>query len=202
MTDAQGRYASLGNALFTGTQQRLLSFIFGQPQRSFFANELIKITGSGSGAVQREIKRLADSGLVTISYRGNQKHIQANPDCPIFADLCNIVQKTFAMAAPLTDALGPLSDRIDLAFIYGSIAKQHDTASSDIDLMIVTDALTYGEILTALAETEVRLGRRINPTVYSREELASRIREENAFVSRVMVQPKIWLKGSDRDLTL
>jgi predicted nucleotidyltransferase len=191
---------SLGNALFTTTQQRTLGYLFGQPTRSFFANELINLTGSGSGAVQRELKRLAESGLVTVRQIGNQKHFQANPAAPIFTELCSIVQKTFGLALPLREVLAPLDDQIQAAFVYGSLAKQRDTAGSDVDIMIISDSLSYADVMAALAELEQRIRRQVNPTIYSAEELATRLQENNAFVTRVMAQPKIWLKGKEHDL--
>ncbi len=127
---------SLAAALFSNTQQRVLAFLFGQPQRSYFATELIRLAGGGSGAVQRELKRLDESGLVTVTRLGNQKHYQANPESPIFAELCGIVQKTVGLAEPLREVLLPFADNITAAFVFGSVAKRSDTAGSDIDLLI------------------------------------------------------------------
>lgn len=85
---------SLASALFTSTQQRVLGLLFGHPSRSYYATELIGLAGVGSGAVQRELARLVSSGLVTVRPVGNQKHYQANPDSPLFHELCAIAQKT------------------------------------------------------------------------------------------------------------
>lgn len=104
---------SLADALFTTTEQRVLALLFGQPARSFYASELIERTGSGSSAVQRELHRLASSGLVTVKRIGNQKHYQANPDSPVFEELCSLVKKTAALAEPVRKALAPLEDRIE-----------------------------------------------------------------------------------------
>jgi len=79
--------------LFTTTQQRVLALLFGQPERSFYASELIARTRSGSGAVQRELKRLVSYGLVTVRPIGNQKHYQANPNSPVFNELRGLVKK-------------------------------------------------------------------------------------------------------------
>lgn len=193
-------YTSLGNALFTTTQQRVLGYLFGQPSRSFFANEMISLTGSGSGAVQRELKRLLESGLATVRKIGNQKHYQANPDSPIFAELSGIVQKTFGLAMPLREALTYLDNQIQAAFVYGSVAKQTDTANSDIDILILSDSLSYADVMGALAELEGQLGRQVNPTIYSSKDLSRRLQEGNAFVARMLAQPKIWLKGNEHDL--
>src|SRR5712692_458987 len=165
---------SLADALFSTTQQRVLAYLFGQPERSFFATELIRLAGGGSGAVQRELARLADSGLVTVKRIGTQKHYQADPKSPLFAELCSIAQKTVGLAEPLREALAPLAKRITAAFVYGSVAKRSDTAASDIDLMVVSDSLTYADLYAAVEQATVRLGRKVNPTVYSRRELARR----------------------------
>lgn len=193
--------ASLGDALFSTTQQRVLGYLFGQPERSYFANELISLTGGGSGAVQRELKRLENSGLLTTERRGNQKHYQANPASPIHQELCGIVQKTFGLAGPLRDALQPFVENIQAAFIYGSVAKNQDSAASDIDLMIVSETLAYADLYEKLANVESFLGRQINPTLYSQQQIQQRITADNAFVTRVLKQPKIWLIGDEHAIT-
>lgn len=192
--------AGLADALFSTVQQRVLAYLFGQPERSFFATELIRLAGGGSGAVQRELARLADSGLVTVTRVGTQKHYQANPKSPLFAELCAIAQKTVGLAEPLREALAPLAAKISAAFVYGSVAKRQDTAKSDIDLMVVSDSLSYADLFTVLEEATKRLGRTVNPTVYSRKELDKRIRADNAFVKRVLAQPKLWVIGEEHDL--
>src|SRR5690348_5530000 len=151
----------LANALFTTTQQRVLGALYGQPQRSFTVSELIASTGAGSGAVQRELAKLAASGLLTMRPIGNQKHYQTNPAAPIHGELVGIIQKTVGLAEPLRNALRPLSKKIVAAFVYGSVAKRSDTARSDIDLMIVSGRLGYADALTALAGVEEKLGRKI-----------------------------------------
>jgi predicted nucleotidyltransferase len=192
--------ASLSDALFTTTQQRVLSLLFGQPERSFFANEVIGLTGSGSGAVQRELKRLTDSGLVTSKRIGNQRHFQANRVSPIFEELSAIIQKTFGLAEPIRRALQPYEDAIHCAFIFGSVAKRDDTAGSDIDLFVVSESLTGADLVNQLLGTEVQLGRTINTTIYSKAELERAVREKNSFVSRVLAQPKVWVIGNESDL--
>ncbi len=198
----QPRAASLADALFSGTQQRVLAWLFGQPERSFYATELIGLAGAGSGAVQRELARLAQSGLVTARAVGNQKHYQANPAAPIYAELCGIVQKTVGLAEPLREALAPLAERIQAAFVYGSVAKREDTASSDIDLMLVSDDLAYADLYAALEAATQRLGRTVNPTIYTPQELAKRVKRKEAFAMRVLAQPKLWLIGAEDALGL
>jgi len=190
----------LGDALFTKTQQRVLGYLFGHPERSYFANEIIKLTGAGSGAVQRELKRLTESGLILAEKRGNQKHFKANEQSPIFIELGQIVQKTFGLAVPLRNALMDIAVNIKCAFVFGSIAKHADTVASDIDLMIVSDNLHYPDIMALLVDTEAKLGRHINPTLYTAQEMKNRLAENNAFLTRVLQQPKIWVIGNETDL--
>jgi predicted nucleotidyltransferase len=195
------RQASLADALFSTTQQRVLALLFGQPDRSFYATELIGLAGAGSGAVQRELARLEQSGLVTVRRLGTQKHYQADPGSPLFSEICGIVQKTVGLAEPLRSALAPLAPNILAAFVYGSVAKRQDTAASDIDLMVISDTVRYADLYAALEAAAGRLGRPVNPTVYTRKQLAKRRQEDTAFVKRVLGQPKVWLIGSDDVLT-
>ncbi len=189
------------NALFTKTQQRVLAVLFGRPARSFYANEIIALAKSGSGAVQREIARLEKAGLVTVRAMGNQKHYQANPDSPIFRELCAIVTKTFGLADILRDALDPLWDEIDLAFVYGSVAKGTEHAGSDIDLMVIgSSSIANSKLLGILRPIQEKLGREINPTLYTHQEFQQRIDEKKSFTVRVLADSKIFIKGSEHDI--
>ncbi len=193
-------YDGLGSVLFTNTQQRVLACLFGQPDRSYFSNELIKLTGAGSGAVQRELKRLSESGLVTSEMRGNQRHFQANPRSPIFQELTQIVQKTFGLAHPIREALASYREIIRCAFIFGSIAKKQDTVASDIDLFVISDKLSYSDLFNQLLGTEVRLGRGINTTIYTEVDVKQRLLDDSSFLTRVLNQPKIWIIGNESDI--
>lgn len=192
----------LADALFSGTRQRLVGLLFGQPSRSFYATELIGLAGSGSGAVQRELKNLAESGLVTVRAVGNQKHYQANAESPIYAELCGIAQKTVGLAEPLREALAPLARQIRAAFVYGSVAKKTDTAASDIDLMMLSDEVSYADSFTALEAASSKLGRKVNPTILTRKEFTRRVKAQEAFLTRVLAQPKVWILGGDDDLAV
>ena len=194
---AISRGSALADALFTSTQQRVLALLFGQPGRSFFVTELVALADSGSGAVQRELARLADSGLVTVTKVGNQKHYQANTDSPLFEELHSIIEKTVGLQEPVRAALQPMTDEISLALIYGSIAKGSDTASSDIDLLLVSDTLTLEAVYTALAPVEKLLDRPVNPTLYTTREFEQRRQSGNSFLKRVFAGPVIVLIGAE-----
>ena len=191
---------STADALFPAARQRVLAVLFGSPDRSFYANELIALARSGTGAVQRELASLLAAGLVTVRDQGNQKHYQANAASPVFAELRGLVLKTVGLADVLRAALAPLEDQVAAAFVYGSVARQQDTAASDVDVLIVSDALGYAEVFGALEGAAQTLGRIINPTLYTRAELARRRAQDNAFVTRVLDQPRIWLMGDEEVL--
>ncbi|MCG6987293.1 MAG: GntR family transcriptional regulator [Gemmatimonadetes bacterium] len=143
--------------------------VFGRPDRSFYANEIIAWVGAGSGAVQRELARLEAAGLVTVSRVGRQKHYRANEAASIFPELRGIVLKTFGLRDVLLAALSPLEGDIVVAFVFGSTARGADTGTSDIDLTIVSDRLTYGELFGALEAASEQLARPVNPTIYTLE---------------------------------
>lgn len=161
--------------------------------------ELIGLAQSGSGAVQRELHDLTASGLLTVKHVGNQKHYQANPNSPVFHEIRTIIQKTIGLGEPLRRALGSTPAEIVAAFVYGSVAKKTDTPTSDIDLMIISDDLSYGDLFAALERTSVTLGRPVNPTILSRQEFCSRVAKHESFLTRVMEQAKIWIVGDEID---
>lgn len=188
---------SISDVLFSGVQQKVLGLLFGQPDRSFYANEIAKLGMTGRGALQRELERMTSSGLITVTTIGRQKHFQANRNSPIFNELRTIVLKTFGLADVLRLALAEHSNSIFCAFIYGSVAKGTDTASSDIDVMVIAEGLSYSLLFEALTKAEETLGRKVNPTLYSPGEFTKKLTNDNHFVTRVVNQPKIVLIGDE-----
>jgi predicted nucleotidyltransferase len=193
--------SGFADALFTATQQRVLGLLFGQPERSFSVTELIRLARSGSGAVQRELDRLSRAGIVTVDLAGGRKHVQANHATPIFEELRGLVEKTTGVAEQLRKALENRADRVPLAVLFGSVAKQTDVSSSDIDVLIVSDDLTQEDAFALFEEAEARLGRRVNPTIYTPEEFERRRRSHNPFVENVLTGRHVVLAGRLDDLT-
>ena len=188
--------SALADALFTSTQRRVVALLFGQPDRDFFVTEIITLVGAGRGAVQRELARLARSGLAVVSQAGNRKYYRANRDSPLFDEICSIVRKTVSVEVSIRGALEPLADRLALALLFGSVVRQTDTAASDIDLLLVSDELTLEMIYTALAPVEKLLGRRVNPTVYTPDEFRRRRATKTGFLARVLQSPHTVLMGN------
>src|SRR6478672_3733004 len=191
---------SLSNALFSKVQQRVLALIFGHPERSFYTSEIIRDVHSGTGAVERELMRLERSGLVSVERIGNQKHYRANRASPIFEELKSLVIKTVGLAEPIRKALEPHADRINAAFVFGSVAKGTDTAQSDIDLMVIGDELSYAELYGSAQQAENALHRKINPTFLSPDGWKKKVSQKSSFVNKLSAQPKIFIFGSEKDL--
>ena len=187
---------SVAAALFSNSQAQLFRWLFGQPARSFHLSELRRLTGLGSASLQRELGRLAGAGLISSERVGNQRHFRANPGSPVLGELVALTRKTLTLEPLLREALSSLTPRLRAAWIFGSVAAQSDTAASDIDLMVIGDDLTLGEVLEPLLPLESELGRKINATVYSSAEFERRRAEPDSFVDRVLSQPIVALIGS------
>lgn len=192
--------AGLGEALFGKARRGVIGLLFGHPGKSFYLREITAHARAGVSQVQKELATLSTAGLITQERRGRQVHYRANPDSPIFRELRGIAVKTFGVADALRETLAPFAGRIRAAFIYGSVAKGTDTAESDIDLMVISDGLKYSDVFPALGEVEDVVRRKVNPTLYTEDELRRKREEKNAFVTRTLEQPKIFLIGSNGDL--
>jgi len=190
---------SLSSALFSGVQQRVLALIFGHPDRSFYTSEIIRNVHSGRGAVERELARLEQTGLVSIQRVGNQKHYHANHESPIFNELRGIILKTAGLIEPLKQSLALYREKIKVAFVYGSIAKGTDTARSDIDLMVIGDDLTYAELFAGLQKAETILQRSINPTFLSFDDWCNKLSTKDSVIAKIAAQPKLFIFGSEAD---
>jgi len=170
------------------------TLLYRDPDRSLYLRELVRLTGASPGAVQREAGELTEAGLLSRWRRGRQVFYQANRATPVFSELRGLLEKTMGPADVLRAALAPLADRIEAAVLFGSIAAGTSFPTSDIDLLIVGPA-EFAEVVDALAGAEARLGREINPMVYSRLEFARQLSEGGHFVTSVVRAPRIPLIG-------
>ena len=194
------RRTGLADALFTPVQQRVLGLLFGQPDRRFQGAELIRLANAGTGAPHRLLQRLASCGLVRVDAVGRQKFYQANPAAPIHNELVALVRKTVGLREPLREALMPLADDIDLAFVFGSVAAGEDRAGSDIDLMVVAHpTMNYAKLFDALQPAEQALGRPVNPNIISPADWARKRRQRDGFIARVAARPRLLVIGEDDD---
>lgn len=190
---------SLKDAVFTDSQAKVYLWIYGQPERSYHLSELRRLTGLGSASLQREINRLVVAGLANSTLQGNQRQISANRQSPLFKELSDLTCKVMGAAALLKEALLPIEQKIEVAFLYGSVAKQSDTAESDIDIMIIGSDLTLSALLDQLLPVEEMLCRKVNPTCYTVNEFKKRLSDTDSFVNKVLSQPIIQLFGNIDD---
>ena len=190
---------NLAAALFGKAQQSVLGLLFGRPDESFYVREIVRATRAGQGAVQRELKRLADSGIIERVERGRQVYYQANRHCPIFAELLGLIVKTAGVGDVLRAALAALKGRIAVAFIFGSFAGGEPRKASDVDVLVVGD-VTFAEVVSALGPAQERLGRDVNPSVYPPAEFRQKLAAGHHFLTSVLNGPKIFLIGGEREL--
>jgi len=195
-------YTSLGLAesLFSKVQLRVMALIFGQPDRDYLSAELIHLADSGVGAVRRIIKRLVRSGLITETKLGKRKLYKANRNSPIFEEIHSMILKTAGLSIPIRSALEPFDERINVAFIFGSIANGNDNSDSDVDVLIIGDDLHYSKILSALNPVQNEILRNINTQIFTPEEWLEKVNSMNSFILNVLAQPKIFLIGNEYDL--
>ncbi len=179
--------------IFNKTQRRLMSLLFMNPDKSFYTNELIQLIGTGTSTVTNELKQFRESGILAIEKKGNQIHYQVNVNSPIYPELKNLVKKTFGLTELFKEALSPVRDKINKAFIYGSFASGTENAQSDIDLMIVTDQLSWEQVIDHIDGLDEEIMRNINPTIYSTKEFNEKLDHDHYFISKVMSRPQIEL---------
>jgi predicted nucleotidyltransferase len=195
---APGAADVLSSTLFGRTRRTILALLYSHPDESFYLRQIARFVEAGQGGVQRELQRLTDAQIITRSVRGRTAFYQANRDCPIFPELHSLVLKTAGVVEVLRMALAPLADRIQVAFVYGSVARAEPTAGSDIDLFVI-GVVAFGEIVDALADAQSRVAREINPTVYDLAEFQNRLAKREHFVTALVDQPKLFVIGSERE---
>jgi uncharacterized protein len=187
---------TLSTTLFGKARRAVLLVLYGSADQAFYMRQLARLTGLGMGALQRELEALSQAGIIGRTVQGRHTFFKANAGCPIFQELKGIIAKTIGIGEIIRKALKPLAGRVRWAFIHGSTAKGKETASSDIDVIVVGDA-TFEEVVIALHETQEKTGREINPTVYTIAEFSGKVKKGHHFLSTVMREPKIFLVGEE-----
>ncbi len=187
---------SVGDLLFGQTRGRVLALLYGAPDETLFVRQIARQVDTSVGTVQRELNLLADAGLIKRSTIGNQVFYRANQEHPEYPELRALLAKTAGVFQMLKTALLPLSSQIDVAFVYGSVARGEEKATSDIDLMVI-GAASLDEVLDAVGPVEKQLGRPVNPTIYSIEDLKTRLRSGNHFLQSLKKGKKVFLIGDE-----
>jgi predicted nucleotidyltransferase len=189
----------LSSALFGKTRRAILALLFSRPDESFYLRQIVRLVAAGQGGVQREIQRLAGAGIITRVVRGRTAFYQANRNCPVFGELHGLVIKTAGVAEVIARALLPLTDRIDVAFIYGSAAKTRLRAESDIDLFVI-GSVTFGDLVEAMSSAQEQLAREVNPSVLGPQEFRRRMHRHDHFVVAVAKEEKVFVIGGQHEL--
>ena len=189
----------LAAALFGKARRSVLSILYGHPDEAFYLRQLVRATRAGQGAVQREVKRLSEAGIIQRTVQGREVYYRANPDCPLFPDLKSLIIKTTGVGDVLRTALASLSGKVKLAFVFGSFANGKQNQDSDVDVMVI-GAATFDEVLEALASAQEALGRDVQPIVYPVAEFKARVKAREHFVTSVLREKKVFLIGDEREL--
>jgi predicted nucleotidyltransferase len=197
---ATGSESTIGAALFGATRQAVLRLLFGHCDQRFYQRQIIRSCRLGSGTVQRELEQLARAGILARTVEGRQTYFQANRQCPVFEELRGLVRKTFGIAEVLERGLAALAGKVQIAFLYGSMASGNETAGSDVDVMVVGERVSMDEVVAALAEAQRDLGREVNPSVYRTGEFCRKLAQGQHFLSGVVSGPKIFLIGGENEL--
>lgn len=190
----------IASALFTPAQQKLLGLLFARTGEGFHLNEIMRLTGLGSASAQRELKRLHESGLILSERIGNVRQFRPNKNSLVYEELTSIVKKTFGLVSVLNSALAPMRKSLNVAFVYGKTAQEQEASSDAVELLLIGENTTYGELLSRLPVAERILRRKINPNLYSLPDFQRRLREKQGFILDVLDQRKIFVLGDDTDL--
>jgi predicted nucleotidyltransferase len=190
---------SLASLLFSDYRRRVLGLLLLHPDKHYHIREIARLTNTAAGTLTRELSKLTDVGILGKERVGNQVHYSANRACPIFEELASILRKTSGLSDVLAAGLQPLAERIELAFVFGSMASGRADAGSDIDLLII-GSVGFDEVVAALYPTQSVLGRELNPKVYSRAEWQQLVQRRGAFVQDVLRKPKLFIVGDKNEL--
>jgi len=187
------------DALFPRIRQVLLAATVLHPDRWWYLSDLAKHLHVRPSSLQRELAALVDAGILRRRRDGNRVYFQPNPDCPFLLELQGLMVKTAGVVDTLQEVLSRFAKRIDWAFVYGSMARAEELASSDVDLMIIGQ-VGLADLTPALRRAEGRLGRAVNPTLYTGEEFATKLQAGHHFLKTVLDGEKLFILGDPHEL--
>jgi predicted nucleotidyltransferase len=185
--------------LFGRIRRRVLAWLFGHAEERFYLRQIVRQSGTAQGAVQRELQKLVEAGILRRTVEGRHVYFQANRESPIFAELHMLLLKTAGIVEVIREALAPLADRIRAAFVFGSGARGELRSDSDVDVLVVGD-VSFPAVADALASAQTRLGRDVNPTVYPPAEFRKKIRAGHHFLTTVLQEPRLFAVGGPDEL--
>jgi predicted nucleotidyltransferase len=186
------------DALFNKTKRLVLALFLMHPDERFHLREVARRTGKAVSTVQGELASLEGAGILTKVVDGNRTYYQANDECALYPELRRLVLKTGGLVDVLRERMAPVSDRIDAAFVYGSMAAGEGAARSDVDLMVVGDVGDM-ELHAVLTDAEESLARPVNYTLIRAEEFRRRSGEDG-FIARVLHGPTLAVIGDPDEL--
>ena len=184
----------LVDILFGNYRRQILALLLLRPDETFYVREIARLTGVPAGSLHRELKLLTAAGLLQRSAAGNQVRYQVDRSCPIQEELAGIFRKTVGLADVLREALAPLTARIRVALVFGSVAQGKERAASDVDVLVVGSA-SFAAVVEALGTAAEKLRREVNPVVMTRAEFAAKLAARDRFVNRIEREPKLFLLG-------
>ena len=191
-------HQSLASTLLPGYRRRVLGLLLLRPDEALHGREIARRTGLPAGTLTRELKLLADVGLLKRERRGNQQVYSADTSCPVFNEVAGILRKTSGLADVLAEALAPAAQQLRVAFVFGSMAQGREIGASDVDLMLIGD-IGFAEAVELLYPAQATLGREVNPKVFTAAEFSNKVAVE-PFLRDVLAKPKVFVIGNDHDL--
>jgi predicted nucleotidyltransferase len=193
------RKSSVLTALFPNVRQGVLAATLAQPEKWWYLSELAARLGTTPSSLQRELSSLVGSGILAHRREGTRAYFKAETRSPVFRDLQQLFEKTAGLVPTMRQMLEPFGDRVQCAFIYGSVARNQQHAMSDVDLMVIGKA-GLAELSPTLRKAEQRLGREVNATAYSFEEFRQKVRSRDHFLTTILQRHKHFVRGGQSDL--
>ena len=185
--------------LFSEYRRRVLGLLLLHPEERYHVREIARLTSTTAGTLHRELSKLAKANVLLRELSGNQVYYQANRNLPIYPELTSILKKTSGLVDVLFDSLAPLAEKIEVACVFGSVAKGTENLGSDVDVLVIGD-IDFTEIVTTLYSAQTSLGREINPKIYSREQWKASLQKQELFIQEILNNPKLFIMGAENDL--
>lgn len=188
----------LAEILSSRVRAEVFRLLFGPGPARLHMRELERQSGCIIGTIQTELKKLLRLELVSCQRDGNRLYYQANRAHPLYAEICALVLKTTGLIPVLRQALAT-AEGIEVAFVFGSLARQEEGAASDVDLLVIGQS-SLRQLTPLLAGVASQIGREINPHTMSAPEFVRRRQEGDHFVTQLLATPRIFIRGDEDEL--
>lgn len=191
--------ASLTDIITSKVRVKILDLFYSNLTEMYHVRGIVREVGEEINAVRRELERFEKVGILKKEPRGNRIYYFVNKDYSGYGDLIQIVSKSTGLGKALIEAKNKLG-KVSIVMFSGKFARMKPRKDDSVDVLVVGE-IVLPELAAIIRTFESKLGREINYTVMTREELDYRKKRRDPFLQGIFLGSRVMIIGDEEELT-